>query len=129
MTYDLLLQPMLSSLREIAGSRVVDGADGRSSSSSEFEVGQDTHRKANKSQHHRFIARFLVNIFSQEYLRGIGGYVVDIGAGKGLLSYELSVTYGVASVAIDRRDAVRLSSMERRRMKKVTKSRERVVIC
>ena len=53
---------------------------------------KEAHFLANKSQHHRLIANFIIKTFSQEYLRcARGGYVLDIGAGKGLLSYELSV--------------------------------------
>ena len=62
-------------------------------------VGEDYDRAAhnlmNKSQHHFFIAAWLVATFGQEFLRSRGGYVVDVAGGLGKLDFELSVRYGV----------------------------------
>lgn len=50
----------------------------------------------------------------------------DIAGGAGGLSYELCVRYGVNSTLLDNRESEsRLSSMQRRRMKKICKKRER----
>ena len=53
------------------------------------------------------------------------GYVLDIAGGNGTLSYEFSVRYGVNSVLYERRKNIKLSSMMRRKMKKIIKSYKR----
>mmetsp|Transcript_6476 Transcript_6476/g.10595 ORF Transcript_6476/g.10595 Transcript_6476/m.10595 type:complete len:312 (-) Transcript_6476:83-1018(-) len=110
----------------------------------------DVHMQMNKSQHHFLIAAWLVASFGQSLLRSRGGYVVDVAGGLGKLDFELSVRYGVPSVLIDpkfseeccgqtkhqdmtdsdqvpavrdRRSTLQLSSMLRRKMKKLSRSR------
>jgi len=82
---------------------------------------------ANKSQHNFVFASWIVSTFGQQALRGLGRCVVDIAGGSGGLSYELSVRYGIECALIEAREAsgVRLSSMDRRRMKRLCKWRSR----
>jgi len=79
---------------------------------------------ANKSQHNFVFAAWLIKTFGQEFLRRNKG-VVDIAGGSGLLSFELSVRYGVSTTIIDPR-SVKLNSMLRRKMRKICKAREKM---
>lgn len=81
---------------------------------------KEEHR-GNASQHNTIFAAWLVNQFGQRYLR-YGGGVVDIAGGLGLLSFELSVRYGVNSTVIDPR-IVKLKPLLRRKMRKLHKGR------
>jgi hypothetical protein len=68
-------------------------------------------------------AAWLVHTFGHRLLRTDGG-VLDIAGGSGTLSYELSVRYGVRSTVWDLRN-IELSSMLRRKIRKLTRNRER----
>lgn len=69
-------------------------------------------------------AAWLLSSFGQARLReGCG--VVDIAGGGGLLSFELAVRYGIDSTVLDPR-IIKLSSMLRRKMKKLTKNRTKL---
>ena len=104
------------------------------------------HDHINKSQHNLLVAAWIVKTFGQEPLRN--GGVIDIGGGRfatepslifchnfavvdyrGIISYELSVRYGVESTLIEPRYAavgnvLDLNSVMRRKMKKLTRHRE-----
>lgn len=77
---------------------------------------------ASKSQHNVVVAAWIVSTFGQFDLRE-GRGVLDIAGGNGILSYELCVRYGVPSTLIEPRDDIALSSMLRRKMKRINKSR------
>jgi hypothetical protein len=84
--------------------------------------GSHVQTKANKSIHSFVFASWFVKMFGQERLRT--GLVLDVGGGKGDFSFEMCVRFGIASTLIDCRDrVVKLSSMQRRRMKRICKSR------
>ena len=76
-------------------------------------------------QHNLVFAAWLVQEFGQDVLRGENG-VLDVAGGGGTLSYELSVRYGISSTVWDNRSIV-LSSMLRRKIKKLTRSRDRCI--
>jgi hypothetical protein len=78
---------------------------------------------AHKSQHNEIFAAWLVKSFGQHILRADKG-VMDIAGGKGIVSYELTVRYGVPSALYDPRLHIKLSSMHRRKMKKITRTRD-----
>lgn len=66
----------------------------------------------------------IVSTFGQVALRSLGKSVIDIAGGNGGVSFELSVRYGIEATLVEPREA-KLSSMERRRMKRICKWRER----
>jgi 16S rRNA G966 N2-methylase RsmD len=66
----------------------------------------------------------IVSTFGQAALRNLGKSVIDIAGGNGGVSFELSVRYGIEATLVEPREA-KLSSMERRRMKRICKWRER----
>ncbi len=76
--------------------------------------------KSNASQHNLIFAAWLVQKYGQGYLRD--GGVIDVAGGLGLLSFELSVRYGVNSTVIDPR-IVPLKGLLRRKMKNLHKNR------
>lgn len=80
------------------------------------------HSSANKSQHNYIFAAWLVRTFGQTALRQ-GQGVLDIAGGKGGVSYELVVQYGIPSTLLEVRDMIQLSSMARRRMKRIHRKR------
>jgi len=75
----------------------------------------------NKTQHNLIFAAWLVQTFGQTFLR-TGTGVVEVAGGLGLLSYELSVRYGIFATVIEPRK-IKLSSMLRRKSRKLTKHR------
>lgn len=74
----------------------------------------------NFEQHNLVFAAWLVQIFGQQKLRCNG--VTDIAGGNGLLSYELTVRYGIFCTVIDPR-TIRLNAIRRRNIRKITKKR------
>ena len=84
---------------------------------------ENHHRNANKSQHNFVFASWLVSKFGQDKLR-YGNQVIDVAGGLGVLCFELAVRYGVGATLLEMRsNQVKLNSMQRRRMKRITKHR------
>ena len=83
-----------------------------------MESGQE---HTNKTQHNVVFATWLISHFGQDYLRK--GTVFDIAGGLGLLSFHLSVRYGVCSTLIEPRP-IKLKGIHRRRMRKLHKARK-----
>lgn len=81
------------------------------------------HPNANKSIHNAVFARWLIHTFGQAKLRE-GGGCVDIAGGRGLVSFELAVRYGVKSTVIEPR-AIICKAITRRMGIKVTRNRRR----
>lgn len=79
---------------------------------------EGSHRQANKTQHNYIFAAWLVKTFGQHDLRQ-GRGVLDIAGGNGGVSFELSVRYGIPSTLLEMRSDIQLSSMARRRMKRI----------
>ena len=86
----------------------------------------ESHRFANKTQHNYIFAAWLVKTFGQAELRQ-GRGVLDIAGGNGGVSFELSVRYGIPSTLLEMRTSVQLSSMTRRRMKRIQANRCRSI--
>ena len=85
-----------------------------------------SHSQANKTQHNYIFAAWLVKTFGQLPLRQRGG-VLDIAGGNGGVSYELCVRYGIPSTLLEMRSSIQLSSMARRRMKRIQNSRQQTM--
>jgi hypothetical protein len=79
----------------------------------------------NKTVHNQIFAAWLVDIFGQKALRG-GRGVVDIAGGLGLISFELSIRYGVPCTLVEPRE-VKLKGLTRRYGKKVHRNRTRAL--
>lgn len=92
--------------------------------------------EANKTQHNFIICAWLIDKFGIDFFRKNStlssqkvdetGYILDVAGGNGMLSYEFSVRYGINSVLYERRKNIKLSSMMRRKMKKITKGYNRL---
>jgi len=82
---------------------------------------EEGRRSNNSAQHNVVFAAWLVSKYGQSFLRSQGG-VVDVAGGQGVLSFELSVRYGVSSTVVDPR-IVPLKGLLRRKMKKLHRSR------
>jgi hypothetical protein len=61
----------------------------------------DKDSKINKHQRHRLFAQFLVDTFGDSLKNG---YVLDIAGGKGMISYELTLTFGIKCIIVDPRE-------------------------
>lgn len=94
----------------------VDVLSALSSSKEKGEIDDNfTHMKANSSQHNFVFAAWLVKTYGQNFLRK-GEGVLDVAGGAGMLSYELTVRYGVNSTVLDSRK-IQLNSMLKRKMR------------
>jgi len=74
-----------------------------------------------KAAHNSIFVAWILRTFGQENLRSQGG-VIDIAGGNGGLSFDLSVRFGISCTVVDPRD-ITLSTILRRRMKKITEKR------
>jgi hypothetical protein len=87
-----------------------------------MESHSSTTHHANKTQHNKIFTSWLVQRFGQHVLRK-GNGVLDIAGGNGIISFELTVHYGITSTLYEPRTNVTLSSMLRRKLKKITRLR------
>ena len=92
---------------------------------------------ANKTQHNFILCAWLIDKFGIDFFQKhnrvatknnksiTGGYVIDIAGGNGTLSFEMSVRYGINAILYESRKDIKLSSMMRRKMKKIVKNYSR----
>ena len=102
-------------------------SDGSESAAQLQEINPDdseqNHDSANSSKHNIIFAAWLVHTFGVDTLRS--GVVLDIGGGKGILAFELTVRYGIEATVIDTRmPAAHLNGLLNRKMKKNFPSRD-----
>ena len=83
------------------------------------------HGAAAKSQHNTVFATWLVKTFGQVELRE-GEGVVDVAAGLGLISGDLTARYAIRCTCIEPRE-MRLKPITRKRLRKVYKNRTSMV--
>jgi hypothetical protein len=73
--------------------------------------------KAKHGARHAEFARFLVSTFGREALSEAHG-VLDVGGGRGGLSFELHVRHGLPTTLLEPRESISLKSNQRRELRK-----------
>lgn len=73
--------------------------------------------KASHGARHAEFARFLVGTFGRDTLSAAHG-ILDVGGGRGGLSFELHVRHGLPTTLLEPRETISLKSNQRRELRK-----------